>query len=260
MSAQAAKLFNLFRALFRVCCAHFLFVVVIVGGQPICAQTNTKSPIQDETNLLDGVLDLVKEPVSESGGAQDEIPVLTPEDVGLRGETLGEQSMDPLQAVRQSMLIAAGFMQRGASGKQTQQLQADIVTRLDELIEQMEGKQEQQQSTSQDQREREQREQEQTQSEAENAAQAQEQRGEPEEGESQPADERQIQSTDSGNTGEQADTEVKLASPRDLQMDVWGMLPENVRAQMQTQMVEQFLPSHRKKIEAYFRALLRQGK
>lgn len=217
-------------------------------------QIQPGKPKTGKSDLLDGVLDLVKEPDPSKSGK----PELTPGEVGLAGENLGEQSSNPLQAVRQSMLIAAGFMQKGASGESTQRLQSDIVTRLDELIEQLEGSQEDQQQSQS----------EQNSSEESQTAQQSRNEGEPtgEESEQQQAGEEQtenaqpseMQRSDSGNTGETADTKVRLSNPRDLQMDVWGMLPDNVRAQMQSQMVEQFLPSYRAKIEAYFRALLRQ--
>jgi hypothetical protein len=47
-----------------------------------------------------------------------------------------------------------------------------------------------------------------------------------------------------------------MADPKRLQQDVWGQLPEQVRKQMQSRMVERFLPSYRPQIEAYFRALM----
>lgn len=220
----------------------------------LCATCHAQLAQDSKTknDLLEGVLDLVTEP-KESNSDQ---PKLTPEEVGLGGENLGEQTSNPLQAVRQSMLIAAGFMQKGAAGSSTQQLQADIVVRLDELIEQLEkSPQDQQQSQS-----------EQNSADQQSRDQGGEPSGEEVEGQQsgeQPSDATEpgkMQQSDSGNTGETADTEVELAKSRALQMDVWGMLPDSVRAQMQSQMVEQFLPSHREKIEAYFRALLKQTK
>ena len=43
-----------------------------------------------------------------------------------------------------------------------------------------------------------------------------------------------------------------------LQQEGWGQLPERVRKQLQSRMVEEFLPSYRQQIEAYFQQLLRE--
>jgi len=61
-----------------------------------------------------------------------------------------------------------------------------------------------------------------------------------------------------GNTSSGTAPAVPLHSPVQLQQSVWGHLPERIRSQMQSKMVEQFLPSHRRQLEAYYRALLQQ--
>lgn len=48
---------------------------------------------------------------------------------------------------------------------------------------------------------------------------------------------------------------VDLNDPRALQRSAWGNLPERTREQMQSRMVERFLPPYRDEIEAYYRAL-----
>ncbi|MCC6509783.1 MAG: hypothetical protein IT423_11785 [Pirellulaceae bacterium] len=48
---------------------------------------------------------------------------------------------------------------------------------------------------------------------------------------------------------------VDLNDPAALQRSAWGSLPERVREQMQSRMVERFLPGYREEIEAYYRAL-----
>ena len=50
----------------------------------------------------------------------------------------------------------------------------------------------------------------------------------------------------------------RLADPVALQRGLWGKLPEQSRRAMETQMVERFLPSHSKQIEAYYRILLQR--
>lgn len=217
----------------------------------------------DNNVLLEGLLDLVKEPESppapgvppvrdsEAGNA----PGLRPEDVGLAGEDLKEQSDNPLQAVRQSMLIASGFLQRGATDEETQVLQNDIVLRLDRLISEFEsGKQnsKSQQNESQGQ----------TAGESEGTSErVSQQTTEMKSGDTGERSDTEIQKEPQatpGNAGKSPDAEVLLADPRALQLNAWGSLPDSVRAQMQSQMVERFLPSYREQIEAYFKTLLKQ--
>ena len=50
---------------------------------------------------------------------------------------------------------------------------------------------------------------------------------------------------------------VDLNDPRALQRSAWGNLPERMREQMQSRMVERFLPPYRDEIEAYYRALVK---
>lgn len=50
---------------------------------------------------------------------------------------------------------------------------------------------------------------------------------------------------------------VDLNDPRALQRSAWGNLPERTREQMQSRMVERFLPAYREEIEAYYRALVK---
>ena len=50
---------------------------------------------------------------------------------------------------------------------------------------------------------------------------------------------------------------VDLNDPRALQRSAWGSLPDRMREQMQSRMVERFLPSYRDEIEAYYRALVK---
>lgn len=211
-------------------------------------------------NLTDGLLDLLKSPSAGDGAGQgarksaalpgSPLP-LQPSDVGLEGEDLGEQSDNPLAAVRQSMLIAAGFLQSGERGSDTRILQRDIVSRLDDLIAELEKpssnlkqqpKDGQSQASQSQQQTRVQQPQKQT---AEGDEQSQSAGSEPSDGQS-------------GNGEMAGGQNVQLADPEALQKSVWGQLPERVRKQMQSRMVEKFLPSYRQQIEAYFQALLNE--
>ena len=246
-----------------------------VGDKCVLAQTTPQPPKQSsepkqqdnrvkqssEPDLTEGLLDLLNEPTPQPtpapvvGGGKGEFK---PSDVGLEGEDLGENGTHPLTSVRQSMLIAAGLIQRGATGSETQQLQADIVQRLDELIEQLEqtprNQNEQPQPQNEQQRNQTTEQQLEQQSEQQQARQSTASMGE--ESESKEVSESDGEPQQPGLSGREASGQLRLADPKALQQDVWGHLPERMRAQMQSRMVEQFLPSHREQIEAYFRALL----
>lgn len=61
---------------------------------------------------------------------------------------------------------------------------------------------------------------------------------------------------DTGHAASHRKSQGSLADPVALQRGLWGKLPEQSRRAMETQMVERFLPSHRRQIEAYYRILL----
>lgn len=239
---------------------------------PICAQVGSQEetqaakpePAKTRTEktpaLVDGLLDLLNEPPipqSQSDGKPNgDLPPLQPADVGLDGEDLGEQADRPLQSVRQSMLIAAGFLERGVTNSQTQTLQNDIVQRLNDVIAQLEQPNEP--AT-------EQNEQQSASNSASSHSQASTQKNgrrplasgnegdNPDGSTSTPAGE-----DTPGQRGKAASGQVRLADPKALQERIWGQLPERMRRQMQSRVVERFLPSYREQIEAYFQALLRE--
>ena len=225
----------------------------------------------EEDALLDGLLDLLTDPepstaqesaLDGSSPATPPVPQITPEDLGLDGEDLGEQAENPLAAVRQSMLIAAEYLKQGSAASETQLLQQNIVQRLDELINEIESAQKRQKQSQQ--------------SSSSSAGEAQE----PSQATPSAPPQTSPSSNSSASPAEQDDgtdpntdpnTEPSVGNqpgetgraavgdvPRALQENVWGQLPERVRKQLQSRRVEQFLPSHRQQIEAYFRALLHE--
>lgn len=220
-------------------------------------QTAPAAP-STSTELVDGLMDLLNEPAANTSASPKAKPPLTPEDVGLEGEDLGEAPENPLQSVRQSMLIAAAYLTREGANQDTMKLQSDIVRRLDELIAEMEKSQGQQSKSKQDSE----------QSSAKSKSQQQQtQQSQPmksRSGERQDTDGGQEQKERTGEPenpptqrGGQGAVAVELSDPKALQQDVWGQLPSRVRQQMQSRMVEQFLPAYREQIEAYFQALLK---
>jgi hypothetical protein len=217
---------------------------------------------KEQAELVDGLLDLLNEPAPVIKKSAEPAPTLTPADVGPDIEPLAAQAGSPLHAVRQSMLMAAGYLSKGFVNQQTRQLQTDIVAQLDELIDELEQSNSSQQQAAQ--QPEQQQKQQQSPSEQRSSASNQTQPSS-----SKPATEQQTASDTERQTGQTEPTpdspaqqgqaaqpKVDLADPKTLQQNVWGQLPEQVRKQMQSRMVEQFLPSYRQQIEAYFQALL----
>lgn len=215
------------------------------------AQENTTEGEESSSSLTDGLLDLLGEPEVASDASKDAKPSISPKDVGLDGEDLGEKQDDPLVSVRQSMVIAAEFLNRGVTGGTTQTLQGDIVQRLDDLIQQIEDAQQDasKQSSGEQNSQSDQQETQRQQSNAETQTQSTE------------SEQNQDQTSgrdNPGNDGEKKALRTDLVDPGKLQLEVWGQLPERIRKQMQSRMVEQFLPSYRDRIQSYFESLLRE--
>jgi hypothetical protein len=239
----------------RALCAAVIALSLQSG---VCGQSTPPSVNGGGTSseLVEGLLDLLAEPdlTRKPGGANLPPKVeLTPADVGLAGEDLGEASANPLMSVRQSMLIAAGYLQKGVTNAETQQLQFNIVQRLDDIIHELENspppnRSPREQSQSQPANQQQQAGLQQPQSSQSAKRPGDDPSGEPGQPNGDPIDRSTVRS--GGGV-------VELADPKSLQQSVWGQLPERVRQQMQSRMVEQFLPAYREQIEAYFQALLK---
>lgn len=221
-------------------------------GHHVLAQPPKPSPQKpqsSESDLTRGLLDLLNEPTIEPEVASKATPV-NPE---LKSEAVGQSPSNPLDSVRQSMLIAAKYLAEGSADPQTRELQGDIVLRLDQLIDQFQKSQDSSKSKlSQSEQQRQQsseKTQTQSSSKASDSTNAEQ---------TQDGDTAQNPNGNPGHAQPAASVTVDLADPEALQKSVWGHLPERLRMQMQARMVEQFLPSYREQIEAYFRALLEQ--
>ena len=228
--------------------------------QPAAQQPATPSTPSTSAELMEGLLDLLNEPAVPKKEPPAQTP-LTPADLGLDGEDLGEDPENPLQAVRQSMLIAAAYLGRDGANAETMKLQSDIVRRLDDLISELE-KSQAAQKPSKDQEE--QKSGAKPKQQQQNQAGSSKQTAKSKPGESRDGDESQERSRLEGEPenpptqkGSAGGVSVELSDPKALQQDVWGQLPSRVRQQMQSRMVEQFLPAYREQIEAYFQALLK---
>jgi hypothetical protein len=174
----------------------------------------------------------------------------------------------PLQAVSQGMRTAADLLQSGRSLAQTVELQGDLLRQLDQWISAV---QESAASQSNPQTEQERLSEQQSidnRSADQTTGQVmpdQSSSGQEVSNETQQTGDdqrRQDSSSDSGQSPGQSGTAGPLIlDPKDpvsLQQGAWGHLPAQTRSQMQSRMVEQFLPSYRERLEAYYRALLQR--
>ncbi len=202
--------------------------------------------------MTKGLLDLLGTPATSEkpGGVQPPSP---PESANDRPPAVDE-APNPLLVVRQRMLTAAQLLSQGAVDVQTQTVQQDIVQRLDELIAQFEPPAGSASPTPQapDQESGQQSQAPSTARQAPGRSQQQS---------SGPTDApaaAQPTGSSASPTAQGEPARVDLADPKALQQSVWGHLPEKLRTQMQSRMVEEFLPSYREQIEDYFKALLEQ--
>jgi hypothetical protein len=239
----------------RVLCASFLFVL---APDILCAQAppatpsskgdaNTTQPV--DKSLVDGLLNLVDEAEANKENSQPEVNPSTD-----ASENAG-RGMNPLVLVRQSMKTAAVLLQQGTSDQQAVDVQTKIVSQLDQLISELEQQQKQQQS----QKGSKQPSQQVQQQRAQNQDSEQSKSSKPSRQSlpKQPGEKGIEAGKQPGDQDNQSlDSELRRNDPAALQQNVWGHLPEKVRSQMQSRMVEEFLPSYRQHIEAYYRSLL----
>lgn len=203
----------------------------------------------------------------------------------IEGEDIGANN--PLNEVKRGMSTAADWLRKQTPVDQTQNLQQDIVAQLDQLIGELEKKSPQG-SASNSASGATSRSNEMADAHTpngtspESASQSQSDLAHRADGpagqDSNPSNEGErskVQSHKSNRPGsdssgenashqdspsssgsmQRKDAVVDLNDPTALQRSAWGNLPDRVRDQMQSRMVERFLPGYREEIEAYYKAL-----
>lgn len=198
------------------------------------------------SKLTEGLLDLIESPTETKS------PNVKPADMNRlsRGDRSTEPSSfqpnspRPHSNLRQQMAESCQLLQQGHTA-QAVRVQDEIVSELDRLIAQFE-----QNKSSK------------TSSQQSNKRQSAQQRSESNSKQTEPNDNSPTTPNTGNSPGDsaaQASSEVKLKNPTAMQQDVWGHLPAKVRSQMQSRMVEEFLPSYREKIESYYRETVQEG-
>ncbi len=206
----------------------------------------------DQSKLTDGLLDLLSEPEGPKKTSPSLPKTSSPAEMpkSETGQALNRQS-SPLVTVQNKMMQAATMMQQGPKLASTVKVQNEIVQQLDDLISQLEQQEKSQQKSSQKSSQQQQKRSQETQSKTDNQSATKNQPNQPTAGD-QPGNEK----ADLAKTG---DMTVRTKDPSALQQNVWGHLPSRVRAQMESRMVEEFLPSYRAKIEEYYRSLMEES-
>lgn len=241
-----------------ICGAMVLWMsVALLQSDSAQAQTEQKPPANsspttpqqpnDQSKLTEGLLDLLNEKDnSKSEGSQSR----TIENLRA-GQSAGstQPTENPLTNIQGRMHRATLMLQQSRNLSSAVEVQASIVKQLDELIDQLEKQQASEQNNSTKQ----------SQTQMQRQQQAQGAQGNQGEMSSKPARSKSSQPGDGSNEATNSDLTVRTRDPAALQQNVWGHLPARVRSQMQSRMVEEFLPSYRSKIEQYYRELMQEG-
>ena len=268
-----------------------LFVTNFFSSPLLNAQEATDQAPKND--LTEGLLDLLIEPSKTGNGQMPAGPTSTPAvdrqlqselsdkpapasiprttEQAVMGEDIGTLGKHPLAEVQSEMETAALWLRNLRPVDKTQGVQREIVARLDRLIGELEQQQPQtapasSNTSASDTKQTKQSSQtgddsRQPGSKSELAEKASTQ----EPSSRDPADPAHAAENGSESgpsqpglsspSSQRRSNVVDLNDPTALQRSAWGSLPDRVRDQMQSRMVERFLPSYREDIEAYYRAL-----
>ncbi|MBL8871081.1 MAG: hypothetical protein JNK90_14895 [Planctomycetaceae bacterium] len=249
----------------RVTTIGLLWAICFFSSNPCLAQ----QPPESDSDILSEELlkDIVPKDLGESADNAD----ANKANSSGAGRSFGAGE-NPFEVISLGMLTASKYLREGQTGSTTQDVQNNVLLRLDELIEQSEKqskKPRSSQSSSASQRTA--KRQTQPQQSKETSKQRANQRTSADggqESEDQGEQQRQSQDPQDGNpesdmpngNGKQApdgsrSSKADLGDAKALQQGVWGHLPERIRQQMMSRMVERFLPEYEASIEEYFRKL-----
>jgi hypothetical protein len=165
------------------------------------------------------------------------------------GETTEADGDNPLVSLNRKMREAERLMRAAKGDTETQDLQTQIVRKLEELIDELEQQQQQQQSSSSSSKN--QKQQQQKTADQRPQSQPQMKPGGParEKPSSDPARD------SSGKTVKRETEKPDMARMREMLKDIWGELPPRLRQEMMQSSVEKFIPKYELLIEEYFKAL-----
>lgn len=261
---------------------NVLLIAFVCPLPALGQQEGDKKSSNEQTDILSEELlnDLLPADNSKSNN-EPTTPSTTNPDLRSTSKTLAEAE-SPLDFIQLGMRAASTYLREGETGKTAQEVQSNVLLRLDELIQQSEQQsaKKKRKSSSRQQKRKSQsqsREQKSDQSESsssnnqpsqnqqQNSSKSDEMKDEggseqPGQEQGDPSQSDQQNPSDPGNlSGDNRDgmneNAAKPADPKSLQQGVWGHLPERIRQQMMSRMVEKFLPQYEASIEEYFRRL-----
>jgi hypothetical protein len=163
------------------------------------------------------------------------------------GSSPDKDSDHPLLDLNRKMRESEQLMRATNGGEETQDLQKEIVRRLEKLIDELEQQQQQQQSSSASRQKPSQQE------SADNRPQSQPQSKSSGHAQAKPA--QQPARDSSGRTVKRETAKPDMAQMREMLKDIWGELPPRLRQQMMQSSIEKFIPKYELLIEEYFKAL-----
>lgn len=251
----------------RILCLLLCLFLGLHFVPPLSAQ---QPPSSDVDILSEELLkDIVPKDAAESLDSQDS----NMKDGAKTGRSFGAGE-NPLEVISLGMLTASKYLREGQTGNTTQDVQSNVLMRLDELIDQTE-KQSKKPKSSQSSAasQRSSKRQMPRPSQPKNAdKQRSTQPNKSEGGQESEEDQGEQQRSNSAADNDTADSGVprgdgsqapdgsnaskaELGAAKALQQGVWGHLPERIRQQMMSRMVERFLPEYEASIEEYFRKL-----
>ena len=253
-------------------------LLILVASIPMTGDLYGLQPPLEENPLLQGLLDEVL-PDSAGEKADTSQPLeprnaseLTNQDQLGPESSRSEQSIpsnvdskNPLEAIQVEMVAATRFLMKGKLDRDSVQLQAEILMRMDELIESLNNakmksdanakKDQEKANSKQQERERrsssDSRKSSSGQKGQEDLESALGQQGNPSE---EPGGEERPSSMPGagGNNRSLTNTEnTESFDPETLEKGTWGHLPERTRKQMQSNRSDRFLPKYRAQIEEY---------
>jgi len=251
--------------------SFFFLCIGIWLVNSLASNTLGQQPPASEADILAEELlkDIVPKDASESADSQ-----AADNENAAGSKRSFDAGQNPFEVISLGMLTASKYLREGETGSTTQNVQANVLMRLDELIEQSEKQSKKPKSstssaTSQRSSKRQTSQQSPPKDTNPQRANQQNQSTGGQESEKDQGEQRGNSKTDddgetesdmpSGNGSQTSNgskaTKAELGSAKALQQGVWGHLPERIRQQMMSRMVERFLPEYEASIEEYFRKL-----
>jgi len=240
--------------------------------------SHTSSAIAQQPPTSDS--DILSEELLKDIVPMDAAESSDPDNSTDKGDAGGNRSFgasdNPFEVISLGMWTASKYLREGETGTTTQDVQSNVLMRLDELIEQAEKQSKKPKSSSDSSssqpKTKLKTKREKSQSPKSENKQRSDQRNKSEGGQESPEDKgdqpqtppkNEDNDTQPGNpegNGSQASDDsrksnLELGNAKVLQQGVWGHLPERIRQQMMSRMVERFLPEYEASIEEYFRKL-----